>query len=70
MIEVEVINDDLESAIRTLKKRVQSSHLLKEFRFKEFFLTRRQKRRLKDALVLKRTKRRERARLQYERKEL
>ena len=66
MIEVEVINDNLENALKLLKKKIESSGLRRELKGRQFHLTRLQRRRLKDLVCVRRVKRREAKQKAYE----
>jgi len=61
-MEVVVRNNNIEEAILRLKRMVKNSGLIKELKRSSFYETRTQRRRTKDRLALKRTKKNERLR--------
>ena len=66
MIEVRVLGGDIDRAILEFKKKVQRSGLQRELKNHSFFLTRTQKRKIKDLLATRKRKRSERAKRLYE----
>jgi ribosomal protein S21 len=60
MIQVEVWNGDIETAIKHFKKRVINSGLLKELKRNSFALSKGKRRKEKDQFSLRRLKRSER----------
>ena len=61
-MEVVVRNNNIEEAILRLKRMVKNSDLIKELKRSSFYETRTQRRRAKDRLALKRTKKNQRLR--------
>ena len=61
-MEVVVRNNNIEEAILRLKRMVKNSGLIKELKRSSFYETRTQRRRAKDRLALKRTKKNQRLR--------
>lgn len=58
--------DDIERAIRDLKRKVDKDGVLRELRDKRFFLTRKERRRLKDHVSILRAKKAGRMRARYD----
>ena len=67
-MEVCVKNNNIEEAIRKLKKKVQSSGLLRELKRSAFYETRTQRRRKKDQVALKRANKNQRRREAWKRR--
>lgn len=65
-MKVNVKNNDIEGAIRALKRKIQADGMMKELRQRAYFEKPTTKRRRKKAQAIKRTERTERKRLQDE----